>query len=570
MAKNKLAWKIGGEAGAGISATGYAFALACARGGLHINTYSEYPSLIRGGHNTFQVRAEGSRIYSHIGPVDLLVALNKETIDYHKHEITENGGIIYDGDNIKIDRSELRQDIKLYNVPMLKLAQQAGGGKIMVNSVALGATVAIIDYSLELLENVITKEFSRKGTIILHEDIEAAKLGYTHIKKNYPNDFKAKLEKIGSARMLLTGNDAVCLGAIKAGCKFFAAYPMTPASSILHFMAAHEKDFSMVVKQSEDELAAINMAIGAGFAGVRSMTATSGGGFSLMTEALGLAGMAETPVVVVECQRPGPSTGLPTWTGQGDLRQVLHASQDDYPKIVIAPGDANECYYRTIEAFNLAEKYQLPVIILSDKLLAEGFVTEDKFNDVVIERNLIADSPEGYKRYKFTDSGTSPRAIPGQKNCIHVATSDEHDEYGSICEDETNRNMMMDKRMRKLDYALRELPEPELLGEKDADVTIISCGSTKGAVIEAMNYLANEGVKSNYLQITYLNPLHADKISKIIIDANKTVVIENNKTGQLAGLIKEKTSLAVDYKILKYSGRPFYAGEICEKIRGLK
>jgi 2-oxoglutarate ferredoxin oxidoreductase subunit alpha len=577
MENNSLSWKIGGEAGYGIMTTGLIFAKVCSRAGLHVFDHTEYPSLIRGGHNTYQVRAEVEEIYSHVKHVDLLVALNKETIDRHKEELAPEGGIIYDGDKIPLSKEDLgRENVKLYHVPLLKLAEESGGRSIMINSVALGASVALIDFDFEMLSDVIRDTYRGKSKETIEFNITAARLGYDYVKgKGMEKDFGRKLPKVcGKKRMLLTGNDALCIGAIKAGCKFYAAYPMTPSSSILHTMASQERNFSLVVKHTEDEIAAINMVIGAVFAGARAMVATSGGGFSLMSEALGLAAMTETPIVVAVCQRPGPSTGLPTRTEQGDLRFVLHASQGDFPRFVIAPGDVEECFYETIKAFNLAERYQCPVILLLDKYLSESHKTAEEFNvsRVKIDRGLLLSDEElekiqEFKRYAFTETGISPRTIPSQKGGIFRTTGDEHDETGYLSEDETVRTKMMDKRFRKFEQAERETLEPKLFGPKDAEVTIIAWGSTKGPIKEAMKLLDRDGIKANFLQILYISPFPTKTVSKVIGTSKRIVIIENNKTAQLASVISEKTGKGIEHKILKYDGRQFFPTEIYERVK---
>ncbi|MDH5390892.1 MAG: 2-oxoacid:acceptor oxidoreductase subunit alpha [Candidatus Bathyarchaeota archaeon] len=577
MKDNCLSWKIGGEAGYGIMTTGLIFAKVCSRAGLRVFDHIEYPSLIRGGHNTYQVRAEVEEVFSHVKHVDLLVALNEETIDKHKEELAPGGGIIYDGDVIPLGKEDLRrEDIKLYHIPLLRLAEESGGRRIMINSVALGASVALIGFDFEMISDVIRDVYRGKAKETIEFNIKAAKLGYDYVKsKEMEKDFRRRLPKVaGKRRMLLTGNEAVGLGAIKAGCKFYAAYPMTPSSSILHFMASQERNFSLVVKHTEDEIAAINMAIGAGFAGARAMTATSGGGFSLMSEALGLAAMTETPIVVVVCQRPGPSTGLPTRTEQGDLKFVLHASQGDFPRFVIAPGDIEECFYKTIEAFNLGEKYQCPVILILDKYLSESHKTAEEFDvsGIEIDRGLLLSNEElerieEFKRYEFTETGISPRTIPSQRGGIFTATGNEHDETGYLSEDKTVRTKMMDKRFRKFEQAEKEIPEPKLFGPKNAEVTIIAWGSTKGPVKEAMRLLDRDGVKANFLQILYISPFPTNTVSKIIETSKRTVIVENNKTAQLASLIKEKTGKEIEHKILKYNGRQFFPTEIYQRVK---
>lgn len=577
MIKNRLTWKIGGKAGEGIMATGMIFSQSCSRGGLHIYDINEYPSLIKGGHNTLQVRVEDREIFSQVKGVNILIALNKETILLHKDELVDGGGIIFDSSEV-IDDKEIRKNIRLYPIPLNDIIKEIGAQAIMKNNVALGASIALIDYDFGIVGEVIRDNFKRKGDKIIDENTRSAKAGYDFIKKNFKNDFDFRLEKTGKpGRMLLTGNDAICMGAIRAGCKFYSAYPMTPASSILHFMAAQERRFNIVVKHTEDEISAINMAIGAGFTGARAMCGTSGGGFCLMSEGYGLAGMLEVPIVIVMSMRPGPSTGMPTWSEQGDLKFVLNASQGDFPRPVLVPGDIEESFYLTGEAFNIAEKYQTPVIVLSDKNLAESHKTTEKFDEkkIAIDRGSFA-SPDDlaassdttfFKRYKYTENGISPRTIPGMKKGIYTGASDEHDEEGNIREDADIRIKMMQKRGRKMMALSKELKQPELAGPNGADITIIAAGSTKGPIKEAMILLEKEGFKVNYLQIVYLNPFPSEKVAKVIESAKKTVVVENNFSGQLADIIKEKTGRDVNKRVLKYDGRPFYPEEIVTAIK---
>ena len=577
MEKSSLSWKIGGEAGYGIMTTGFIFAKVCSRAGLHVFDHTEYPSLIRGGHNTYQVTAKAEEVFSHVKHVDLLVALNKETIDRHKEELESGGGIIHDGDKTPLSEEELgRDDVRLYSIPLYTLAEESGGRRIMINSVALGASVALVDFSFEMLSSVLRDVYQGKAKEIIEFNIKAARLGYDYVRKGgMDKEFGRRMSKVrGKKRMLLTGNAAVGLGAIKAGCKFYVAYPMTPASSILHFMASQERKFSLVVKHPEDEIAAINMAIGASFAGTRAMTATSGGGFSLMSEALGLAAMTETPLVVVVSQRPGPSTGLATRTEQGDLKFILNASHGDFPRFVIAPGDVEDCFYKTIEAFNLTERYQCPVILLLDKYLSESHKTAEEFNvsGISTDRGLMLsneklEKTKEFKRYKFTETGVSPRAIPSQSGGIFTATGNEHDEKGYLSEDKTVRTMMMNKRFRKFEHIRREIPEPMLLGPKDAEVTIIGWGSTKGPIREAMRLLNRDGIKANFLHIVYINPFPKDFVSRILETSKKVVIVENNKTAQLASLIKEKTGQEIKEKILKYDGRQFFPIDIYQSVK---
>ena len=563
-----FSWMIGGEAGFGIMASGLMVTKTFSRGGLHVFDTIEYPSLIRGGHNTYLVRTADREVHAHTGYIDMLVALNEETIHLHKEEMSQTGCIIFDGKEEPEGRFGVHADISLFPIPLTEMIKSLGGKPIMRNTAALGATIALIGYDITILEGLMSDMFQHKGDKMVLDNIRIVRAGYDFMMDNHPGGSGMIVNPLDDSRKpVLTGNDAVGLGALAAGCKFYSAYPMTPASGLLHFLAAEEKNHNLVVKQTEDELAAVLMAIGASHAGVRAMTATSGGGFSLMTESLGLAAMTETPLVIMEGQRPGPSTGLATRTEQGDLRFVMHAAQGDFPRVVMAPGDVKECFWAAGQAFNLAEKYQIPVIILTDKFLTENHRTVEGFNAMTIDRGLLLDPEEmdvhsDYKRYEITESGVSPRVLPGHPNAVYNANSNEHDEYGVDQEDPGNRTAMMDKRMRKLEHILEELEEPVLYGPVESDVTLISWGSTKGPILEAMMLLEQNNIRVNFLQILYLLPFHAEQVARIMNNAGRTICVENNKGAQLAGVIRERTGLAVDEKLLKYSGRMFTPGEI--------
>lgn len=576
MIVNKFSLLVGGEAGAGITRSGFLFAKSCLRGGLSVFGVNDYQSLIRGGHNFYVARVDEEEIYSQADMVDLIVALNKETILFHKGELVSGGGVIYDGEQIELTDDELgRKDIKLYPVPLRKIVKELEGPQIVENTVALGAVTALLDFELDILNGVLRDTFKEK---IAEQNIEAAKQGYDYVKQHFKNDFKYKLRKIGAAkknRLFLTGNEAVGLGALDAGCKFYAAYPMTPATSLLHFLAPLDREYDLVVVQTESEIAAVNMVAGASFAGVRAMTATSGGGFCLMTEGVGMLGMTENSPVILLVQRPGPSTGLPTYSAQGDLRFALHASQGEFPRVLVAPGDVEECFYVTSEAFNLAEKFQVPAIIISDKYLAESHGTSRVFdqNRVTVDRGdlIVGDKYSGgeeYKRHRFTESGVSPRAMPGMRGAIVRTNADEHNELGYTTEDPELTTKMNDKRMRKLDGLVEELEKyttVKLFGPEEADVTIVGWGSTKGPIREAMKLLKD--VKVNFLQILYLHPFPVEKVRARLESAKKTVVVENNITSQLSSLIREYLLTTVDHKILKYDGRPFNPEALAKKIR---
>lgn len=580
MKVNELSFLIGGEAGAGITRSGFLFAKACMRAGLNVFGTNDYQSLIRGGHNLYVVQVKVDEVYSQTDSVDLLLALNAETVTLHKDELVPNGGVIYDPDDISVESETLgREDLNFYPVPMKKIVwEELKEDPIMRNTVALGAAFALLHLDLGLLDEVLKDTFK---LAVAESNMKAAKRGHDYVKDNFQDNFPYRLietEAAGKHRIFLSGNEAVGLGALKAGCKFFAGYPMTPTTGLLHFMAENERKMEMLTVQPEGEIAAINMVAGAAFAGVRAMTATSGGGFCLMTEGLGMTGMTETSVVIMVGQRPGPSTGLPTYSSQGDLRFVIHASQGEFPRVVIAPGDVEECFYETMRVFNWAEKYQMPVILLTDKYLVESQKSIKPFdtNRVKVERgNLVTGQYQGleeYMKHKLTETGISVRALPSTKGVIVRTNADEHDELGYTSEDPVMTTSMVEKKLRKLTYLAKELEErgtetTKLYGPEEAAATIVSWGGTKGPIREALKILNREDVSVNYLQIIYLHPFPSARVEKALSKSKKIIVVEHNRTSQLSGLIRERLLRDVDHTILKYDGRPFNPGYLAAKIR---
>ncbi|MCG2790975.1 MAG: 2-oxoacid:acceptor oxidoreductase subunit alpha [Actinomycetia bacterium] len=577
MKVSNLTWKIGGEAGFGILSTGKIFSKIFAKKGYSVIDNNEYPSLIRGGHNTYTIRISSNEIFSTNKDINILVALNEETIRLHQEEVTYGGYIVYDENDCNIgDFKKARKDINYVMVPFSKIISELGAPKVMVNNVSLGASVALINYDLEILKNVIKDIFGRKGSEIVNLNIKSSELGYKYIKEKLKiNVYELEIVKPVS-KMLVTGNDAVFLGAVRSGCKFYAAYPMTPSSSILHLFASIEDDYNIVTKHAEDEIAVINMAIGASFAGARVMVATSGGGFSLMNEGISSAAMTETPIVIVLCQRPAPATGLPTWTEQGDMLFAVHSSHGEFLRVVIAPGDPEECFYLTGEAFNLADKYQIPVIIMLDKYLSESHFSYEKFDfkNITVDRGKLLSKSKDidgrYRRYFNTDDGISPRVVAGIEGGIHIANSDEHDEDGYSEECAHNRKIMVDKRFRKIKKLIEEIPLPKIYCPIDAEITIWSWGSCKGPILEAMNILNQKEKKVNLIHFTYLYPFDSESIEGIIGESNKNVVVENNKTSQLAKIIMMNTGYKIKNKILKYSGRQFLPEEIISGIEKIE
>ena len=376
--------------------------------------------------------------------------------------------------------------------------------------------------------------------------------------------------------MLISGNESLSLGAMAAGCKFMAAYPMTPSTGIITYLAGKAREFGLVVEQAEDEIAAINMAIGASFAGVRAMVATSGGGFSLMVEALGLVGMTETPLVIIEAQRPGPSTGLPTRTAQADLEFVLHASQGEFPRAIFAPATAEDAFWSVVKAFNVAEKYQVPVIIMSDQHLADSYLTCKKFdlNKVKIERGIISDAEltkiKDYRRHRFTPSGISPRAFPSQKGRIVITDSDEHDEDGHLTEDLEMGKKMVQKRLKKIEALATEIEPPQVYPHENAQIILIGWGSTYGALREAVDILIDQGMNVSLMHFQEIWPFPTQFVTSILSKVKQSFCVENNATGQLAHIIRAETGRKVTGKILKFDGRPFSSQYIITELKKKK
>ncbi len=580
MSQKELVFRIGGAAGDGSASTAESFAKICTRSGLYAFTYTSYQSVIRGGHSWVQVRASEEPLLSQGERPQVLIALNQPTADIHAPQAQENGAIIYDSDAVKLGGIRLAEGVRKVGFPLARTAREYSNNALMKNTVALGAAVRLFDMDMAVVESAFETVWGDKKRDIIEANVKAAMAGYKHVEEN-GGSLGLGLRYTGKARVLLTGNQAICLGALAAGCKFLAQYPMTPASSIMHWMAAHATQYGVVVKQVEDELAAINMAIGAGFAGVRAMTATSGGGFSLMVEGLGQGGMVEAPVVAVLVSRTGPSTGLPTKTEQGDLNLALGAGQGDWPRAILAPRNTDECFRLTAEAFNLAEVYQTPVIVMSDLYLSEGYRTVDGFDfNVPIIRGLLAqdggEARDRYLRYKITESGVSPRALPGQKGFEFIAGSDEHDEKGELISDVLAgipeyveiRKRMMEKRMRKLTGLLRDTKGPELWGPRDADLTLISWGSTQGPLREAIRNLQEaEGVSVNSLEFSHIFPFHAEETKEVLAASKRTLAVEGNYTGQFSRLLAAETGIRPDHFLGKYDGEPFYPSDIESKIR---
>lgn len=575
---------IGGAAGDGLDKSGDTLAKTAGRLGLHVYAYNSYQSIIRGGHIWLRVRLGENKVYTHGDNLDALIALNQDTIERHAGEVQEGGVIIFNGDRLKCDPSLVAKGVQILPLPMAEVTadvvKEFGPIQpIMQNTVAVGAVMYLAQIDFKEAAGVLTDTFSHKGQKVIDLNVGLLKAGYDYAKA------KGKVIREGwkfthQRRPFVTGNEAIAIGAAAAGCKFYSAYPMTPASTILHWMANHASKVGICVKQAEDELAVINMAVGAGIAGVRSMCGTAGGGFALMTEAIGMAGIMEVPVVCVEVQRGGPSTGLPTKTEQADLFQVLGASQGEFPRMIVAPADVVDAYWCTVEAFNMAEKYQLPVMIMSDLLLSEHPETIDADSvkhDVKIDRGEMVKewNPENgkFKRFALTQSGISPRTIPGTANTLYVSATDEHDEESILISDMFTaaavRRKMMEKRMRKMDLLAKDLPAPKLEGPADAEVTLVGWGSSGGAIREARELLAKEGIKANQLHLKYIVPFHAKEVTEALSKAKKKISVEANFTSQMAKYIRMETGIAMDGHVTKYDGEPLEPAYVAAHVKSI-
>ncbi len=599
--------KIGGEAGQGIQTVGVTLAKVFARSGYHVFTHQDYESRIRGGHNFYQVRLSGDPVTACRDRIDIVVALDKESILQHEKELTENGLIIYDSAALKLKHDNPH----FLDIPFVNLAVEHGGNKIMESTVAVGAVLGMLGADLDILFEIIKDTFRKKGEDVIKGNINAATAGYDFAVKNCQRcSFNIGVihESPLQPKMLIAGVDAIALGAIASGVKFYSAYPMTPSTGIMNYIAGKEAEYGIIVEQAEDEIAAINMALGASFAGVRAMTGTSGGGFALMVEGLSLAGMTETPIVVALGQRPGPATGFPTRTEQGDLQFALYSAHGEFPRIILAPGTPEQAFQLTNKAFDLTEKYHVPVIIIFDQYLADSEWTFDKFDLEKIlysDRRLKGDALSGmpdYKRHAYTETGVTPLAVPGDSHHLVVTDSDEHDEEGHMVEDAETRIKMLDKRLfKKMPLIRQEIGPPTLYGSNQPEIVIAGWGSTYGVIKEVVDVLSQNPPTSPFSKGGLISPslekrgegrfsyknismLHFSEIYpfpstekfdylKILNNAKIAICIENNATGQFARLVRAETGFEFKNKINKYDGRPFtvdgLSGEINALIAGL-
>lgn len=574
-----VTWKIGGEAGFGIITSGNMLARTFCRAGYFVFTTNEYPSLIRGGHNVITVRIATAQFEAMNRDVHFLVALNNETIERHRDELNEGAVVLFDPHDHEWNGEDFPKPVELVPLPLRDTVQRFHADLVMRNTVALGATVALLGAPFERLAEVIGDQFGRKGQSVVEQNVTIAKAGYDYIRQHFPNSTSVHLGvgHVSDEHLVMNGSEAVGVGAVRAGLKFAAIYPMTPINSLITFLADHARSLGIVYKQPEDEIAGINMAIGASVAGVRSMVATSGGGFALMVEGLSLAGMIEAPLVVDLGMRVGPATGMPTYTEQGELLFVISAGHGEFARIILAPADASEAYQATVDAFNLADRYQIPVFILTDKYLNESqwcVAANVIKRDVAIDRGKFANHTLGngdeFKRYDTTATdGVSTRSTPGTKGGFYIANSYEHDENGYVTEEGPKRAAMAQKRLRKLSAVQKEVKGPVLYGDKDGTVTFLTWGSTRGPVLEALGQakFSVNGEKANLLHYNWIYPFPTEETLAYLARAKRIIDVEQNATGQFAQLLKQHTGIDVAEKLLKFDGRPWYPEEILEKVK---
>lgn len=577
----QLSWKVGGQQGEGIESTGEIFSIALNRLGYYLYGYRHFSSRIKGGHTNNKIRVATTRVQAISDDLDILVAFDQETIDLNYKELHEKGIILADA---KFNPTKA-DDCKaaLYAVPFTDIATELGTS-LMKNMVAIGATCSVLSMDMNVFQSVIDEIFGRKGQAVVEKNMQAMQAGFDFMATELgdaPRNFVLEPAD-GQKRMFMIGNDAIALGSLAAGARFMAAYPITPASEIMEYLIKKLPKLGGTVIQTEDEIAAATMAIGANYAGVRTLTASAGPGLSLKMEAIGLAGMTEVPIVIVNTQRGGPSTGLPTKQEQSDLMAMIYGTHGEIPKVIMAPSTVEEAFYDAAEAFNIAEEYQVPVILLTDLQLSLGKQTVELLDSSKVEirrGKLILDeelpelvNKENFKRYEVTEDGISPRVVPGVKNGMHHVTGVEHNEEGRPFEGTANRQAQMDKRFRKLETLTKTFKTPvwTKAPHEEADVLIVGFNSTRGTIEEAAERLEADGLKVNHAHIRLIHPFPAEEVAALVDRAKKVIVLENNATGQLANIMKMNIGQVNKIKsLLKYDGNPFLPHEVHTKCKEL-
>jgi 2-oxoglutarate ferredoxin oxidoreductase subunit alpha len=565
-----IAIKIGAAAGEGAFVMGATAGRLFARGGYHVFGYPEYPSLIRGGHNSYQIIVSDRRLDAPLMESDVVIAVNKDAIKFHADSIKKGGLLLFDSE-LDISGMSIRADVKKVGVPVASIISEQKADSKMKNTAYLGALLATVGYPLEYLAKALEDQFARKGKEVVDMNTGVAKAGYDFVKSQFKPS--ASIKPIGKPRPYMTGNDALAIGFVKGGLTFYSSYPMTPATGVLHYLIKNQEKAGIVVLQAEDEIAAANMAVGAAFAGARAATGTSGGGFALKTETVSMAAMAETPVVFFVSQRPGPSTGLPTWTEQADLFQVLGAGQGEFPRIILAPADAKEMVQIGADSLNMAEEFQVPVFVLSDKYLSENYYTIDGLDmaHFKVNRGKLADRglPElkpgqKFKRYEITQDGISPRSVPGVPNGQHVASSYEHQEDGYSTESFDMRTAQVDKRLRKLEKILERSYEPKIHSFKGEDALVV-WGSQLGPALRAA-----EEAKMDVIHFSWIYPLSKEKIVKAFSNYKAVYFAENNRTGVFEKLMLQETGMRPAASIRKYNGRPLLPHQLAKAMESVR
>ena len=556
-----------GQAGQGIQTVEHLLTRIFKLAGYNVFATKEFMSRIRGGMNSTEIRVSSGPVRASVGRIDILIALNKGAIQHVETRISPQTIILAEKETIGEDFD--RTKYKLVDVPFTKAASEIGN-KIYSNVVAAGTIAGLFRIDLQIVSNFVKQYFSTKSEDIVKNNLAAAKTGYELVENL--QDFvtiEFNIDKAAGIKeqILLSGAEAVALGAIAGGCNFISAYPMSPSTGVLVFLAKHAKEFGIIAEQAEDEIAAINMAIGAWYAGARAMVTTSGGGFALMTEGLSLAGMLESPIVIHLAQRPGPATGLPTRTEQADLELALYAGHGEFPRIILAPGKIGDGFYLTQKAFNLADKYQVPVFLLTDQYFVDSYYNTAflDLSHINIEKHIFKTEVD-YERYKLTATGISPRGIPGFGQGLVAVDSDEHDQAGHITEDLDLRTRMVDKRLSKLELLKGEIIPPELVGPEDYKNLIVCWGSIYSIVDEAVKNLNRDDVA--FLHFKQIYPL-PNETTGYLQKAHKIMIVENNATSQFAKLIKLHTGIDIKNKILKYNGLSFYVEELTERLNPL-
>ncbi|MFP4402139.1 MAG: 2-oxoacid:acceptor oxidoreductase subunit alpha [Candidatus Nanoarchaeia archaeon] len=573
--QNKISLKAGGPAGEGVFTIGLLISKFFKMNGLHVMYTTDYPSLIKGGHNTCSIRAEDEIVSAEVKFHDIVICLDQLALQEDIPSRNHNGIVLTDS---KLLEKWEHVDEYIVSIPIDELIKEEG--KRFKNTLLFGSAVALMCEDNSMLSQVLQKHFAKKSKELIESNITVAQRGFDYIVEHFSHKRLNRIfkQEITQNMIMMSGNDAAALGALKAGVKFVSEYPMTPSSSFLSFFAAKEITHNITTKHAEDEIAAINNIIGASAAGARAMGATSGGGYALMNEAISFAGMSENPLVMFECQRAGPSTGLPTYTDQGDLMHVLYSGSGEFPKVVLAPGDLDECFYESFEAFNVADLVQTPVIVLLDKHISNSQSMTKRFDtsNLKIDRGYYQPfdeniEMENYKRYELTESGISQRVVIGQKGACHVNSSYEHDETGWTSEDGDMHRLQMEKRNRKLQNIPKERTRPKVLGStQDYDITLVSWGSNKMILQEARKYLEEDGVKVRQIHFLYLNPCDWEFVEELLkddVEKNKVMLFEGNIGAQLHSLIRMNTSLNIQEKRLRYDARPFFFEEVYQEVK---